>query len=66
MDFTIWQVVGAEQDKLINSVVVADLEEEVPVEAAAIKLLAVMLYRGLAVEVAEEPQEPQADQVPAA
>jgi hypothetical protein len=44
----------------------ADLEEVVPVAVAAIKLLAVMPYRGLAVEVAEEPQEPQADQVPAA
>jgi hypothetical protein len=66
MEFTIWQVAVVEQGKLINWVAVADLEGEVPVAVAAIKLLAVMLYWGLAVEVAEEPQEPQADQVPAA
>ena len=66
MDFTIWQVAAVEQDKLINWAAVVDLEEVAPVEAAAINLLAVMLYRGLAVEVVEEPQEPQADQVPAA
>ena len=66
MEFTIWQVAVVEQGKLINWVAVADLEGEVPVAVAAIKLLAVMLYRGLAVEAAGGPQEPQADQVPAA
>jgi hypothetical protein len=66
MDFTIWQQVEVEQEKLINSVEVEDLEEVEQAVAAAIKLLAVLLYRGLAVEVAGEPQEPQADQAPAA